>query len=463
VKLQQSLVHIKGFSVSTSIRPQLSEAISCDLDKYEDCFESKSSNTVSCLVSIDCLDFTEISELKEEYNPNYDQFSYINEFINTYSAAFMNRNQATAGLSSEEGPNIDENNQNSHLATETFTQGLYKDEARLFHKQVNDDNQINQFESLSLNQISKKISEVYDVWELARIAVGKEKEKYRDFFDDEWNLIDIDVRLEVLYKAYRKKIHQTMEKENFLRNKGKEVQTFEDVSQEFAENQPVVRKLKKNQNYDSIFNELTENDESFTFHETQKNVEPVEPISENTKTSDTENAESFDSVTQDFEKLWNPGKPETIIKFSQNNHPEDSFIFSEENPEDPSETKNDSEFEPKFQDLDSIPIPSDLSSSSSLSSEFLEKPDQLKNVEFLQENLSCEEDCEKNCKSLEDQDSCISECIYKTCSSSPASSSDYLTVMLTGLALFLVAFIIYSFMKNRSSLIHDSYIKGHTS
>lgn len=68
-------------------------------------------------------------------------------------------------------------------------------------------------------------------------------------------------------------------------------------------------------------------------------------------------------------------------------------------------------------------------------------------------NLSpdeCTEDCKNICLKKSEQVNCMKECTSNFCAIELSSNSDYYTVILTGVVLFLIVGIIYLFMQNKS-------------
>lgn len=63
---------------------------------------------------------------------------------------------------------------------------------------------------------------------------------------------------------------------------------------------------------------------------------------------------------------------------------------------------------------------------------------------------SCAMDCEQLCDNKKTPESCVTNCIDEFCKSSKFISSDYFSVILTGIVLFLVIFTIFLFIQNKS-------------
>lgn len=75
-------------------------------------------------------------------------------------------------------------------------------------------------------------------------------------------------------------------------------------------------------------------------------------------------------------------------------------------------------------------------------------------TEMLKTNLkpatTCSEDCDQLCDSKKTPSLCISNCLTEFCQSAQSPSSDYLSVLLTGMALFLIVFVLFLFLQNKS-------------
>lgn len=63
---------------------------------------------------------------------------------------------------------------------------------------------------------------------------------------------------------------------------------------------------------------------------------------------------------------------------------------------------------------------------------------------------SCAQDCEQLCDDKKNPESCVSNCLNEFCQPSNFISSDYFSVVLTGVVLFLIVFTIFLFIQNKS-------------
>ena len=474
VKLYSSRVHIKGFKVFDQVRETVKDLIGCDLKAYENCFNSSDIKTVSCLIDIDCLDFTDIGELSQDYFYNlqlegYSNVYYQNPYQNTYQYANLYENQNKNNYSPQNEKvhhteNSDENNEN-----------IIKDEVGLLPNASDMNEDSIEIKAMSIEMLASKISEIYDAWDLAKAATETEKVKYKNFFDQEGNLINIDKRLEVLHTAYKKKIREQAEQS--------QKKTFEDLNAEKPKN-PIPTRSPPAQ--PPTANTLAESFEEYLKQEDDINefIHKENPkISTSTQNKPPESIKlNLEESEKEFETFWHTptagtnnlnkieterSKNEDLLNEASKNYFEINQIDEEndgllDEAKDFLETgqnqvqEDDSEFQPKLPNDDE-----DFSDENNVEYDETSEVVLQKKTEFLQEN-SCEEKCSEQCKTSENPESCTSQCIYDTCSLSKPATSDYITVIITGLLLFLVVSVIFIFIKSKGSRqVYDSYIKGH--
>jgi hypothetical protein len=91
-------------------------------------------------------------------------------------------------------------------------------------------------------------------------------------------------------------------------------------------------------------------------------------------------------------------------------------------------------------------------------------------LKFLQSNAIQSEDCEKNCEIMcgkgDNLGECKSNCMTSFCAVGTENETSYLTVIVTGVILFLIVSIIYLFMQNKSMRIafeQGDYVLGQYS
>lgn len=478
VKLYSSRVHLKGFKVFDQAREAVKDLIGCDLKAYENCFNSTDIKTIGCLIDIDCLDFTDIGELSQEYFYSFPLEGYGNFYYqNTYQNTYQNVNQNT---NTNTNTNIPQNAKEHHTEnSDENNDSILKDELGLQKNasvKIEDSTEIN---DMSLEILASKISEIYDIWELLKAANETDKVKYKEFFDKEGNLINIDIRLEVLYNAYRKKIRERVDQDK--------TKPFEDIYAEKPKN-PIPINTPTKQTQDA----LVESFEDYLKQEDDENefvpvLKPKTSTPTQTNKLESKNSE-LEENQKEFETLWHTPTADTTnlnkietdrskrddifnedekneLEINQVDEENDTLFdedkeFGDAGQNQIQEEEEDSEFQPKlpnddedFADENKIEYDEALEESS--------EDNLQKKTEFLQET-SCEEKCSEQCKTSENAESCTSQCIYDTCSSSKPATSDYITVIITGLLLFLVVSVIYIFIKSRGSRqVYDSYIKGH--
>ena len=492
LKLSVSRVHIKGFNVSDIVRETVQDLIACDLEEYENCFKHKDSKTITCLIGINCLDFTEIDELSVNY-PN-------GLYAPTDGNGMIYYQNTNTAANTSENPN--------HGHNEKFNQDLYKDEAAVYKKAADLSEDSVEIENMSLETVAALINEIYDQWDIAKEAQGAERAKFKHFYDKEGNLIEIDVKLEALYNAYRKKIHERMEIE---RSKPKPFEDLNAETQEHPKQEPpaVATPASPHAQLDSFDDNLKQVD-SEVFIPAKANQHPAASISKKTNLADPIK-ETQDQARNGFEtpgheagpkandlkKVENLKKDDDFDEFNNNDleisqndellniadhnqgGEEDSEFQPKMRDEDENEDENENENEKEDEDEKEVENNDEKEDENeyegeneNLDQENKIESDEIneeivevatdKKTEFLHEN-SCEEKCSIQCKTSEDTESCTSQCIYNTCSIAKPVASDYVTVIVTGIFLFIVVFVIYIFIKSRGShQVYDSYIKGHT-
>lgn len=481
LKLYTSRVYIQGFKVFDNFQDIVQELIGCDLEEYENCFKYSDSKTITCLIGINCLEFTEIDELildipnPSNGNVNGDGVIYYQNINPNPNSIGDENNKDHHNQKSEENTN--------HGNIDQFNQNLYKDETGI-NKSTADQNEDSiGIDKMSLESIASLISEIYDQWEIAKEAQGADRSKYKNFYDAEGNIIDIDVKLEALYNAYRRKIHERMEVQR------SQPKPFEDLSTETQEHPnlvpPKVTPVSTYSQLDSFDDNLKQTDSEIAIPVKSKS----DPTASNTRThkSADQSKETSDQDQNEFENLWHkPGATANNLNKVEKEEIKQEDEFEEFNEKDLENNQNDesldaadgnqpddedSEFQPKIRDEredenedegeDGGLAQEDKIESDGINEEIAEVPED-KTTGFLQEN-TCEEKCSLQCKTSEDTETCTSQCIYNTCSTSKPVTSDYITVILTGMFLFIVVFVIYIFIKSRGSRqVYDSYIKGHS-
>lgn len=566
IKVPSNMLLLKGFVVESEVKFEIGELIGCDLYSYELCFNLQPKDVVSCLRKIDCLDFIEISELREDYgNFNYPDF---NQFNNRYSND--NNEETENPTKEEENPNnndlfyawkqifekqvgemeteqdeseeigqdesenfeideefdedgkdfeiglfgnsdqnIDEdvqgreNEKVDHYVNEadTFFDDLWKIEQDVAKNEKEAEKKLakNGLEDFTLQEIADKIEELYDEWEKAKMAEGAERVNYQWMMDEQGEVKELDVLLEDLYIAYRKKIHEKMEDQyknkpdndhdSATRQTNENNQkTHEKFSKEQEKAENFKENTKKNLNepekkVEETKSKQNKDDDYPTEVEIDLDIEESGEIPEDYE-KETEIDEEFHSMLEEiaaFEKKFGIYKQKSDNNagnedkdFEENEHFDsdieendsleykliglmndgDSGLEPNMNDEDFDFEKHGEFIEDEYQELENSEDDDQVSLKTIKKEEFLQTDEE--------NSDSCEKSCERRCLKSENE-SCLSNCLTSMCFEG-TSRTDYFTVIITGLFLFCVVSIIYLFMKNRNIRIgYENYIKGHTS
>lgn len=574
IKVPQNQLLIKGFVVDPEVKFEIGELIGCDLFSYELCFNLQAKDVVGCLRKIDCINFIEISELREEYNDYFANVDY-NQFNNRY-----NNNEAKTPTKEEEANNdlfyvwkqifenqggdngedqedskeVDPDESFNFGADEEFEidgqeleNGVYEDSDQIFdinlqgeknevdhngneadtffedlwkieqdvvknQKETEKKEEKNSLEELSIQEIGDKIQDLYDEWEKAQKAQGDERAKYQWMMDEQGELKELDVLLGDLYIVYRKKLHEAMEtqyknkpadnlesatqgtneshkkSDETLPKKQENVEKTKENNEKTKENKEIPQKTQENPH--KIPDNPAKKDEK-TEAKNKKDTDYIAEIEMDLDIEDSkdipedyekefESEDIFNSLLEEitaFEKRIGTYRP-TFENGDIDLEANEDFVPDYEEYES-TEYKligiindADSGLEPNMNDRDfdgEYNVEESDSEYNVLESS--EEDDRVnlktaKKSEFLQADNestdSCEKSCEQRCLNA-DNDSCLSDCLSSVCYGG-STSSDYFTVIVTGLSLFCVVSVIYLFMKNRNIRIgYENYIKGHTS